>query len=75
MAIVTTPVSTRGGLLLNKGQNPNTGKVITGQGNIPGLKSGADNSKLYNVAAAYAECTQYPVIRIYKTETVELENE
>lgn len=75
MAITTTPISTKGGLVLNKGQDASTGKVITGQGYIPGLKSGADNSKLYNVAAAYADCTQYPVIRIFKTETVELENE
>lgn len=75
MAITTTPISCKAALTLNKGQDPSTGKTITGTAGINGLAAGADNQKIYNVAALYSECVAYPVVRVLKTESVELEEE
>lgn len=75
MAIVTTPISTKALLTLNKGQDASTGKTITGTTSINGLVAGADNTKLYNVAVLLSDCVAYPVVRIVKTESMELENE
>ena len=75
MAVIATPISCRAALMLNKGQDSHTGKTLTGTANINGLVAGADNTKLYNVAALLADCVAYPVVRVVKTEAVELENE
>lgn len=74
MAVIETPISCKAGLLLNKGQDASTGKTITGYSNMNGLAAGADNQKVYDVASLLADCVDSPVIRIYKTETVELED-
>lgn len=75
MAVTATPISAKAALTLNKGQDPDTGKTINGTASINGLAAGADNQKVYNVAALYAECVAYPVVRVVKTESSELEDE
>ena len=75
MAVTAVPISCKAGLTLNKGQDPDTGKTLSGTCSINGLRAGADNTKIYNVAALLAECVAYPVVRVVKTESVELENE
>lgn len=74
MAVTATPISSKGSLKLNKGQDPDTGKTITGTSSINGIVAGADNTKLYNIAAALADCVAYPVVQVIKAESYELEN-
>lgn len=73
MAITSTPISCSAKLLLNKGQSAE-GKTLTGSSSISGLVAAADNQKVYNVASALADCVADPVIRIEKSEKVELED-
>ena len=75
MAIVAVPITSKASLVLNKGQDPDTGKTISGSCSITGLVAGPDNTKLYNVASLLAECVAYPVVKVTKTETDELSNE
>ncbi|MCR4818525.1 MAG: hypothetical protein K5841_06170 [Fretibacterium sp.] len=72
--IMTTPVSCRAALVTNKGTD-SSGKLVRGSVGITGLSAGADNTKLYNVAALLSACVAHPVLTITKTETVELSDE
>ena len=72
--IMTTPVSCKATLITNKGSDAN-GSLIKGKVSISGLRAGADDTKLYNVAALVAACVAHPVLTITKTETVELTEE
>ena len=72
--IMTTPVSCKAALITNKGSDAN-GRLVRGNVGINGLRAGADNTKLYNVASLLAACLAHPVLTVTKTETVELSNE
>lgn len=71
--IQETPISSSGSLLLNVGQNPDTGKTMTKKCNISGLVADPDNEKLFNVASAVSDIMKDPVMRIQKNVSVELE--
>ena len=73
--IIDTPVSCKAALVTNKGADPQTGSLMKGSVAINGLRAGADNTKIYNVASLLAACVAHPVLTITKTETVELSNE
>lgn len=75
MAVVSTPISCKASLTLNKGQDPDTGKTLTGTASINGLVANPDTTKTYGVAASYAECVAYPVVRVVLTQSSELEDE
>ena len=75
MAVTAIPITSKAALVLNKGQDPDTGKTINGNCSISGLVANPDNTKVYNVAALLAECLAYPVIKVTKTQSVELANE
>ena len=72
--IITTPVTCKAALITNKGSDAN-GRLVRGNVGINGLRAGADDTKLYNVASLLAACLAHPVLTITKTETVELSNE
>ena len=72
--IMTTPVSCEAALITNRGQDAE-GRLVKGNVGINGLRAGADNTKLYNVASLVAACVAHPVLTITKTETVELTEE
>ena len=75
MAVVSTAKSAKFGLKLNKGTNAETGNMISGTMTVSGLRQGADNQKVYNVATLMASCLAYPVTEVTKTEVVTLEAE
>ena len=72
--IMTTPVSCKAAMITNKGQDAD-GRLVKGNIGISGLRAGADNTKIYNVASLVAACVAHPVLTITKTETVELTEE
>ena len=72
--IMTTPVSCKASLVTNKGQDAE-GHLVKGKVSLNGLRAGADNAKIYNVASLLGACLAHPVLTITKTETVELSNE
>lgn len=72
--IIMTPVTCKAALITNKGSDAN-GRLVRGNVGINGLRAGADDTKLYNVASLLAACLAHPVLTITKTETVELSNE
>lgn len=74
MAIMTTPVSCKAALITNLGQDA-SGALRKGNVSINGLRAAADNQKLYNVAALLCSCVAHPVMKITKTETVELDED
>lgn len=75
MAVTSTPISCSAKIVTNKGTDASTGAMIKGSVPISGLAAGADNTKVYNVAALLSACIAHSAIQITKTETVELENE
>ena len=72
--IMTTPVSCKATLITNKGSDAN-GSLVKGNVSISGLRAGVDNTKLYNVASLLCACVAHPVLKIIKTEAVELSEE
>lgn len=72
--IIDTPVSCSAAVITNKGQDAD-GHLIKGKVSMNGLRAGADNAKIYNVASLLGACLAHQVLTITKTETVELSNE
>lgn len=75
MSIITIPKRTGVSVKLNGGVNPETGKDVTRSVALSGVKTGADNAKIWTIVNLLEPCLAYSVIRVERTEVVSLEDD
>ncbi|MCR4434174.1 MAG: DUF1659 domain-containing protein [Caldiserica bacterium] len=66
------PISKRLTLKLNKGTDPESGKVIVGSLSVSRIKTEALAEDLYQMAEELAGLLQYPLYTVQVVDTVEL---
>ena len=75
MAVIKMPLSNGASVKLNAGKDPTTLKTITRSVQIAGIKTGASDEMILNVAELLAPCLQYPVTAVEVSNKYSLERD